>query len=35
MAKVVDQQNANDKNYKPICENFEKSIAFKLHMSYL
>ena len=29
MAKVVDQQNANDKNYKPICENFEKSIAFK------
>ena len=29
MAKIVDQQNANDKNYKPICENFEKSIAFK------
>ena len=29
MAKVVDQQNANDKNYEPICENFEKSIAFK------
>ena len=29
MAKVVDQQNASDKNYKPICENFEKSIAFK------
>ena len=29
MAKVVDRQNANDKNYKPICENFEKSIAFK------
>ncbi len=29
MAKIVDQQNASDKNYKPICENFEKSIAFK------
>ncbi len=29
MAKIVDQQNANDKNYKPMCENFEKSIAFK------
>jgi len=28
MAKVVDKQNNNDKNYKPMDGNFEKSIAF-------
>tara|TARA_B100001027_G_scaffold202847_1_gene163876 strand:+ start:2016 stop:4175 length:2160 start_codon:yes stop_codon:yes gene_type:complete len=29
MAKVVDEQNSNDKNYEPMDNNFEKSIAFK------
>ena len=28
MAKVVDKQNSNDKNYEPMSSNFEKSIAF-------
>ena len=28
MAKIVDDQNSNDKNYKPMSNNFEKSIAF-------
>jgi len=28
MAVVVDRQNNADKNYKPIADNFEKSIAF-------
>ena len=28
MAKVVDKQNNDDKNYKPMDSNFEKSIAF-------
>ena len=28
MATIVDKQNANDKNYEPMSENFEKSIAF-------
>ena len=28
MAKVVDKQNINDKNYIKMSENFEKSIAF-------
>jgi malate synthase len=28
MAKVVDRQNSNDKNYKPMGSNFEKSTAF-------
>ena len=28
MATVVDKQNTNDKNYKPMTGNFEKSIAF-------
>ncbi len=29
MAKVVDKQNENDKNYEKMSENFEKSLAFK------
>lgn len=29
MAKVVDEQNANDPAYQPMSANFEKSIAFK------
>ncbi len=29
MAKVVDNQNKNDKNYKKMSDNFEKSLAFK------
>ncbi|MDC3085259.1 malate synthase G [Candidatus Pelagibacter sp.] len=28
MAKIVDKQNENDKSYKKMSENFEKSIAF-------
>ena len=28
MAKIVDKQNSDDKNYKPMSLNFEKSIAF-------
>ena len=28
MAKIVDKQNAQDKNYLPMSENFENSIAF-------
>ena len=31
MAKIVDEQNSNDKNYSPMSPNFDKSIAFKLH----
>ena len=29
MAKIVDKQNSNDKNYSPMSPNFDKSIAFK------
>ena len=29
MARVVDDQNKNDKNYIRMSDNFEKSIAFK------
>ena len=29
MAKIVDEQNAGDKNYTPMDGNFENSIAFK------
>jgi len=29
MAKVVDGQNAGDKNYTPMDGNFDNSIAFK------
>ena len=29
MAKIVDDQNKNDKNYIPMSNNFESSIAFK------
>ena len=29
MAKIVDQQNSNDPNYKKMSEDFENSIAFK------
>ncbi len=29
MAKIVDEQNKNDRNYIKMSENFEKSIAFK------
>ena len=29
MAKVVDNQNKNDKNYIKMSDNFEKSLAFK------
>jgi len=29
MAEVVDQQNTDDKNYQPMADNFEQSIAFK------
>jgi len=28
MAKIVDKQNAADKNYTPMSSNFESSIAF-------
>ena len=28
MAKIVDEQNKGDPNYKKMSENFEKSIAF-------
>ena len=28
MATVVDKQNNSDKNYEPMSDNFEKSIAF-------
>ena len=28
MAKIVDQQNKNDPNYKQMSDNFDKSIAF-------
>ncbi len=28
MASIVDKQNSKDKNYKPMSEDFEKSIAF-------
>ena len=29
MASIVDKQNSEDKNYKPMASNFESSIAFK------
>ena len=29
MAKIVDKQNKDDKNYIKMSDNFEKSIAFK------
>ena len=29
MAKIVDDQNAGDKNYVRMSDNFEKSLAFK------
>ena len=29
MAKVVDEQNKNDKNYEKMSNNFENSLAFK------
>ena len=29
MAKIVDKQNENDKNYKKMSDNYEKSLAFK------
>ena len=29
MAKIVDEQNKNDKNYTKMSENFDNSIAFK------
>ena len=29
MAKIVDKQNKNDKNYKDMSPNFDRSIAFK------
>ena len=29
MAKVVDNQNKDDKNYVKMSDNFDKSIAFK------
>ena len=28
MAGIVDKQNSDDKNYKPMAPNFERSIAF-------
>jgi len=29
MARIVDKQNENDKNYEKMSDNYEKSIAFK------
>ena len=29
MAKIVDEQNKNDKNYVPMASDFKNSIAFK------
>ena len=29
MAKIVDKQNENDKNYEKMSDNYEKSVAFK------
>jgi len=29
MAKIVDEQNKNDKNYVPMANDFKNSIAFK------
>ena len=29
MAKIVDKQNENDKNYEKMSDNYEKSIAFR------
>ena len=29
MAKIVDKQNINDKNYTPMAKNFDSSVAFK------
>ena len=29
MAKIVDDQNKNEKNYVKMSDNFDKSIAFK------
>ena len=29
MARIVDKQNYDDKNYEPMSDNFEKSIAFQ------
>ena len=29
MAKIVDKQNENDKDYEKMSDNYEKSVAFK------